>query len=137
MKPKFLHESKSCTWKWGESTISMLYSSLINGLILIKKWLASTNNRDGNKRPTRGYSVWPNHNGQILPGPINNRVRYGFFLKKNQNGSGFYAYLAQTQRNYRVLWWITSFVHHSTKKNFHLFKIAESVINFYLKFFSN
>ena len=84
-----------------------------------------------------GTRLGPTIMDQILPGPINNRVRYGFFLKKNQNGSGFYAYLAQTQRNYRVIWWITSFVHHSTKKNFYLFKIAESVINFCLKFFSN
>ena len=50
---------------------------------------------------------------------------YNFSLKRRLRG-----------RNYTVLWWTTSFVHHSTK-NFHLFKFAESIISFCFKKFFN
>ena len=54
---------------------------------------------DGNFCSTCGYLVWPGPalTDRILPGPIKNRVGFGFLKKKPEAGPGFYKNLAQTR----------------------------------------
>ena len=105
--PKFISLPKLCLWSapvgvaewftncgnqvteivgnWGERKYELWQLSL--GMAIFA-WLTDT--RFG-----------PTLMGRILPGPIKNRVRFGFFLKKPEagpgRGSGFYKNLPRTR----------------------------------------
>ena len=71
-----------------------------------KSWNYS---RDGNLNPTLGYPVRPDQTlmGRILPGPIKNRVGYGFFEKtqsRSRSGLGFIKKTRDSAQNPTRIW---------------------------------